>query len=244
MKVLAINGSPRMGTSNTSLILTPFLEGMSECGAEVELFYTGKLGIGPCRECFHCWFTTPGRCVQKDDMQMLLPRLLAADVWVLATPVFVDGMTGPMKNILDRLVPSSEPVFELRDGHCRHGLRPGRNERGKVVLVSNCGFWEKGNFDPLLAHVRAACDNFGREFAGAVLRPHGGALRPMMEAGAPVDDVIEAAREAGRQLVRDGAMSPHTLSTVSRELLPLEKYVKGSNKALRRSEQRPGDEAH
>ena len=33
----------------TALVLGPFLEGMGEAGAEVELFYTQKLGINPCQ---------------------------------------------------------------------------------------------------------------------------------------------------------------------------------------------------
>ncbi|WP_207637584.1 flavodoxin family protein [Desulfotruncus alcoholivorax] len=40
MKVIAINSSPNMGEGNTALILNPFLKGMREAGAEVELFYT------------------------------------------------------------------------------------------------------------------------------------------------------------------------------------------------------------
>ncbi len=38
MKVNAINGSPKMGKGTTALLLNPFLEGMREAGAEVELF--------------------------------------------------------------------------------------------------------------------------------------------------------------------------------------------------------------
>jgi multimeric flavodoxin WrbA len=45
MMVLAFNGSPKTDKGNTSLILTPFLEGMREAGANVELFYTKKLDI-------------------------------------------------------------------------------------------------------------------------------------------------------------------------------------------------------
>ena len=228
MKVLAFNGSPRMDKGNTALILTPFLEGMKEVGAEVEFFYTKKLNINPCQGCFTCWLKTPGVCFQKDDMQMLHPKLRQADIWVLATPLYVDGMTGPMKNLLDRLIPLVQPFIELRDGHCRHPLREGRKS-GKVVLVSNAGFWEMDNFDPLLVHVRAMCKNTAMEFAGALLRPHGEALKPMMELGAPLDDIFAAAKEAGRQLVRDGEMSTETLNIVSRELLPLDMYVQMAN---------------
>jgi len=227
-KVLAFNSSPNMDKGNTALILTPFLEGMREAGAEVELLYTKKLKINPCQGEFNCWLKTPGKCFQKDDMQMLHPKLRQADIWVFATPVYVDGVSGPMKNLLDRLIPLVQPFVELRDDHYRHPLREDA-KHGKVVLVSNCGFWEMDNFDPMLVHMKAACKNMSREFAGALLRPHGGGLRPMKEMSAPLDDIFEAAKEAGRQLVRDGEMSAETLATVSRELMPREMYLQTLN---------------
>ncbi len=234
MKVLAFNCSPKMDKGNTALILNPFLEGMREAGAEVELFYTKKLKINPCQGEFNCWLKTPGECWQKDDMQLLHPKLREADIWVFATPVYVDGGTGPMKNLMDRMLPLLQPFFELRDGHCRHPLREG-TKSGKVVLVSNCGLWEMDNFDPLLFHMRALCENVSREFAGALLRPHGEALRPMMKMGAPMNDIFEAAKEAGRQLAEDGKMSPESLNTVSRELVPLEMYLQVANQGFQQA---------
>jgi multimeric flavodoxin WrbA len=235
VQVLAINSSPLMDKGNTALILTPFLEGMKEAGAGVELVYTKTLKINPCQGEFNCWFKTPGKCFQEDDMQMLCPKLREADIWVLATPLYVDGLSGPMKNLLDRVIPLVQPAIELRDGHCRHPLREG-SRRGQVVVVSNCGFWELDNFDPLLVHVKAVCKNASREFAGALLRPHGPALRPMRDMGLPVDDVFQAAREAGRQLILDRKMSPETLGIVSRELLSLEMYLQAANAESRRPE--------
>ena len=234
MKVLAFNSSPRMDKGNTALILNPFLDGMRQAGAEVELFYTKKLKINPCQGCFTCWLKTPGVCFQKDDMQMLHPKLQEADVLVLATPLYVDGMNGPMKNLLDRIIPSAQPFFELRDGHCRHPMRDGYR-LGKVALVSNSGFWEMDNFDPLLVHVKAICSNLGGEFAGALLRPNGESLKPMMEVGLSVDDIFQAARQAGRQLVEEGRMSQETLDVVSRELMPLDKTVHVVNKYWRQA---------
>jgi len=94
------------------------------------------------------------------------------------------------------------------------------------VLVSTCGYWELDNFDPLLTHMKAFCEHVEREFAGTLLRPHGPALRPMMEQGAPVSDILEAAREAGQQLIEEQEMAAETLDRVSRALLPLEAYAR------------------
>lgn len=234
IKALAINSSPGMEKSNTAVILNPFLDGMKEAGAEVEVLYTRKLDIKPCLGCFNCWLKTPGQCVQKDDMETVRPKMNEADVWVLATPLYVDGMNGPLKNLLDRIIPGAQPFFEMRDDHIRH---PGRGESRprKTVLVSNCGFWELDNFDALVVHVKAICKNTGNEFSGALLRPHGPAVKPMLEIGGLVEDVVEAAREAGRQLVRDGEISPQTLSTVSRDLMPREDYFQQANQSFQQS---------
>ncbi len=80
MKVVAINSSPLMGKGNTALILDPFLEGMREAGAEVELLYTKKLDIKPCQGDFICWTKTPGECHQKDDMEWVRPKMAEADL--------------------------------------------------------------------------------------------------------------------------------------------------------------------
>jgi multimeric flavodoxin WrbA len=215
------------------VILTPFLRGITEAGGQVDLFHTKRLRINPCRGDFDCWLKHPGVCRQKDDMQVLHPKMRAADVLVLATPVFVDGMTGPLKNVLDRMIPLIEPFFELRDDHCRHPLREdGRSLQ--VVLVANCGFWELDNFDPLVAHVKAMCKNMSATFAGALLRPHGAVLAGMLERGLPVGDVLVAARDAGHQLIQDGAMRPETLAVVSRPLLPRDALIQNANRGFQR----------
>jgi len=133
---------------------------------------------------------------------------------------------------MDRLLPGVEPYFEMRENHCRHPLREGA-KKGKLVLVSNCGFWETDNFDPLIAHMKAFSKNASMDYAGALLRPHGGALQEMVTMGMPLKDIFDAAKEAGRQLVRDGQMSEEILAKVSREIMPRETYVQLANDSFR-----------
>jgi hypothetical protein len=51
----------------------------------------------------------------------------------------------------------------------------------------------------------------------------------MVEMGAPVKDVLEAAKDASYQIVREGKISPETLSIVSRELMPKDDYIQVIN---------------
>ena len=64
MKVLAVNSSPKRHKGNTALLLDPFLEGLKQAGAEVELYCTKELNIGPCEGELNCWLKTPGYCFQ------------------------------------------------------------------------------------------------------------------------------------------------------------------------------------
>lgn len=233
MNVIAFNASPRMEKGNTALILEPFLEGMREAGANVERLYVSLLKIAPCRGCFSCWLRTPGKCVQKDDMEWILPKVRAADVIVYASPIYCYGITGPLKTLMDRMVALASPFIEAADGRTRHLPAPDE-KRHRFVFVSTCGLWGMENFDVALAHMKAVTRDPPAEFAGALLRPHGEALRAMLQMGAPVHDVIEAAREAGRQMARSGKISPSTLQTISRELVPMEAYIQMVNDSFQK----------
>lgn len=85
---------------------------------KVELFYSSKLKVSPCLGDFNCWIRTPSKSAQNDDMNAIVPEIGQADIVVFAAPVYVDGMPGPMKNIVDRLIPLLESDTELREGHC------------------------------------------------------------------------------------------------------------------------------
>lgn len=228
MKVLTLNGSPHTERGVHATMLRYLEEGLEEAGAEVTRRDAYKLDIKPCQGCLSCWSRTPGECVQKDDMRSILAMVAQSDLLVLATPVYVDGMTGPMKTFLDRLVPLLEGRIEIRDGHCRHPLREGV-KAGKLVLVSASGFTEMDNFDPLVAHVRAACRNMGREFAGAILRPYGWFFNRLLRKGYPVDSVLQAIRSAGVNLVEKGSIPDDLLKEISRDLVTREEVLETYN---------------
>jgi hypothetical protein len=85
------------------------------------------------------------------------------------------------------------------------------------------------NFQPLLVQMEMLCRIIGFHFAGALLRPHAHVLAPMLQAGIPVGDVLQAAKQAGRQLVETGTVSAGTLKTVSRELMAREVFLRVAN---------------
>jgi multimeric flavodoxin WrbA len=229
LKVLALNSSPLKDRGNTDIILKSFLAGLNEAGAEVQEVYINDLDIKPCLGKLVCWVKTPGVCCQKDDMETLLEKLKNSDVWVFASPVYWDGVTGRMKNMMDRMLPILEAFIELREGHCRHAIRS-NIPSGKIVLISTCGFWERDNFEPVIMHMEAVAKNAQCGFAGALVRPHGALIKYLVKTDYDkIKPVLDAAKNAGIELVENGVISNDTMDKVSQELVSRDKYMEMIN---------------
>lgn len=231
MNVIVFNGSPHKDNGVTAAMIRHLNDGFEEAGANVETYNLYEMNVKPCLGCVACWLKTPGRCVHDDDVSVLYPKLSEADVVVFATPVYVDGMTGAMKAMLDRLVPLVRGPVEVREGHVRHVVPPGRTKT-KLLLVSGSGFPEMDNFDPLVSHVKAACKNLDWEYAGALLRPYG-LLFPMLESrGVQTKCVYQALRSAAIELKLNGYVSEETSMDVAKELSSRDEVVKDLNAIL------------
>jgi multimeric flavodoxin WrbA len=229
-RVFAINGSPRMDKGNTAVVLEPYLEGMMEAGAEVERVYAGQLDVQPCTGEMHCWYRKPGECYIQDEMQALYPKLRAAEILVLATPVYIP-LPGRMQDLINRLCPLVVPQLETREGRTRARFRDEVRIK-KIVLVASSGWWEIGNFGTVERIAEELAENAGVEYAGAVLRPHASLLRQGGELASAAEAVLEAARKAGYDLIREGAMAAETLAAISRPLVPQETYRGHLNEML------------
>lgn len=101
-KILIISSSPRRG-GNSDTLADEFLRGTKDAGHDVEKIFLRDKKIAYCTGCGYCF--TPGHdgCAQKDDMQSIAAKMKAADVIVLATPVYFYSMCGQLKTMIDRL---------------------------------------------------------------------------------------------------------------------------------------------
>ena len=100
-KVLIISASPRKG-GNSDLLCDEFARGAAEAGHEVEKIRLAEKKIGYCIGCYAC--RTVGKCFHDDDANGIIEKMLAADVIVLATPVYFYSMDAQLKTLIDRSV--------------------------------------------------------------------------------------------------------------------------------------------
>lgn len=100
-KVLIFSSSPRR-RGNSNALCDRFMEGAVEAHHQVEKVVLADKSIHFCTGCYSCQRT--GKCAQDDDMAAILDSMVAADVIVMATPVYFYTMCAQMKTVIDRTV--------------------------------------------------------------------------------------------------------------------------------------------
>jgi len=131
MKIVAVCGSPRKG--NSEWMLTRLCEELSRRGAAVDMLLLRKMDVKMCRGCLSCekgGKLRKGDCVIKDDMASVYPKLIAADTIVLATPGYMEMLSGLLKNFLDRTC----AVWPRLEGKRLAGLAVAEEGIGQTIL--------------------------------------------------------------------------------------------------------------
>lgn len=163
-KVLILSASPRKG-GNSDVLCDEFLKGAKEAGNDVEKIFLRDKKINYCLGCGFCTNNDYTGCSQKDDMTEILEKMIAADVIVMATPVYFYTMNGQMKTLIDRTCAKYTKIVnkdfyfivtaadEDKSALERtvEGLRgfsdlclEGTKEKGVIYAA---GVWEKGEID-------------------------------------------------------------------------------------------------
>jgi len=106
MKVLILNGSPRL-KGNTSYALRTLAEKIkANTTHEVELIDVARLKVAGCTACCACK-KNGGNCVICDDGVALVNKVYAADAVIFGTPVYWWGMSAQLKSVIDRFYAKS-----------------------------------------------------------------------------------------------------------------------------------------
>ena len=100
MKVLLINGSPRIG-GNTAIALEEMEKVFAEEGIETENILIGNQSIRGCVACGVC--SSKGKCIYDDAVNEIAPKFEAADGLVVASPVYYASANATLVAFLDRL---------------------------------------------------------------------------------------------------------------------------------------------
>ena len=189
VKVLGLYGSPRRG-GNTELLLEEALKGAEKEGAEVARIYLSDFTITPCKECHGCDNT--GNCVILDDMEKIYPKLLEADVVILASPIFFYGVTAWAKALIDRSQALWARKYLIKDPTLG---KKGKKRKGLFISVGAT----KGQkvFEGAILTVKYFFDVLNAEYVGELLYRGVEAKGDILKH----PEALQQAFEAGRRLV-------------------------------------------
>ena len=116
-KVLGISGSPRKAATDLAVRMgLTYLQ--EKYAAETDYFTVRNQNIQFCIHCDYCVRKKIG-CIHKDDLGPLYPKLIQADAWLVASPVYNGQMSGQLKTVFDRtraLLAKNLKVFENKVG--------------------------------------------------------------------------------------------------------------------------------
>jgi multimeric flavodoxin WrbA len=170
---------------NSAALAARISRGAESAGAEVENLFLQDLEISPCRGCNTCQQHDSKACAIKDDMQEIYPKLIRADAWVIASPVYWFTMSSQTKIFMDRcyaLPAYAENPFV-----------------GKLIAIA----MSYGDVDP----VKSGCVNALRTFQDAFSYTRSkivGMVYGSAETAGEIESngaLMREAEELGRQLV-------------------------------------------
>jgi len=102
MKAVAFNGSSRKD-GNTAILLNAVLEELKREGIETELVQLSGRSLQGCIACYKCFENKDGRCaVQKDEMNVYIEKMQAADSILLGSPTYFSDVSTNMKALIER----------------------------------------------------------------------------------------------------------------------------------------------
>jgi multimeric flavodoxin WrbA len=113
--ILGICGSPRKKA--TDYVLHEALRVLEESGCKTEFFSVSGKTISPCTHCDYCLKNK--ECKIKDDMYELYPLLKDAEGIVIASPVYMGGVSAQTKIVIDRcraLLAADQNIFRNKAG--------------------------------------------------------------------------------------------------------------------------------
>ena len=105
--------------------------------------------IAGCMGCMYCKTKGEGICIQKDDLEKIMPAYKEADMIVFASPIYYFTMTAQIEAAIQR-------VFCIG--------KPAKAKRTALLLSSG----SPGVYDGAIAQMNGYCAYTGIELAGVI----------------------------------------------------------------------------
>lgn len=111
MKVLIVNGSPRM--QKNSYNIARYIAGiMEKNGVDHEIIDVVKLDMTPCIGCGVCSRT--GVCFKNDESTSTVKKFDPSDATIVVSPIYFNSISGQLKMFIDRFQSLYASKYDLK----------------------------------------------------------------------------------------------------------------------------------
>ena len=177
MKIIIINGSARKG--NTLTAINALIKGASEKN-EIEVIEPDKLQIAPCKGCGAC--QCHKGCVDNDDTNPTIDKIVAADMILFTTPVYWWGMSAQLKLVIDNYPEGETEYLEVVNNLENEELGVRKVPFSRELYIDREDFMEEppkkyfrmfpGNEVRLMNAYFVTCNSFVKDENGVVTEIH------------------------------------------------------------------------
>lgn len=194
MNALILNGSPKAGNGSTAALSAILAENLRAAGLPAD-----EMRVLPATR-------------SEAGLQALLDRIDAADLVVLAFPLYIDSLPAPLTLLLERI-------------HARRAEgTPAANSR--LAALVQCGFPEASQCDTAIGICRLFAGRSGFHWSGALAMGMGGAVGDgtnRMPGGGR--GVFEGLGMAAASLANGGDISDAAVARFGKQLIPRWLYL-------------------
>ncbi len=218
MNVVIINSSPKEESSNTHFLLTSLIKGLKKEKANIDYYFLSRLNIESCLGCNNiCGNKKDLDCIIDDDMKLIIPKLNNADIWILGTPIYLDGIYSTLKTFIQRMCIFSKSDVILVNDRYRHPLKD-NIKRGTLFLAAVSGFCELTNFNLAISEIKSFCDHIPKnDFICSITRPDTRFFNKNIR-NRKVEEIQKALEIAGSQIIKNGSIEEIILNKISQKL--------------------------
>jgi hypothetical protein len=213
-KAFLLVGSPK-GTKSSSRVLGTYLASKLAAGG----METSEMIVG--------------RALRSgEDLERMLAEADAADVLVVAFPLYVDSLPGPLTQALEAIA----------DRRKVRGAERATEREPKLLAVVNCGFPETLQNEPAVAIMKKFAAEAGFHWAGGLALGMGGAVSGsgLEKRGGMVRNVVKALDLTAEALLKGADAPAEAVELMARPLIPKWLYFAMANMGWKQQARKHG----
>lgn len=111
------------GFNEISIMENILIDNLKNSNHTYHYYKINDFDILPCSSCGSCNEVTPGKCLLKDDHEIIIEKIALCDSLVFLTPIKYGGYSSSLKKILDRLMTIGTPFYCVKNGVLLHKMR-------------------------------------------------------------------------------------------------------------------------